>query len=197
MSTNQKSNRNQRQTADEKLMEGLKKHQQAIPSLLIGGKSVKPADIIVVLQNRIHAADAVIPAKATWQAAVKAERDERAQSKALVSAVRQALQLAFAGSIDVLADFGLKPRKTPTRSPEDKVAAAAKAQATRAARHTMGRKQKARITGTVAPPAAPATSPASPSHDVPVPTAAPTTAPAPSPAPAQPTTPAQPAPRTP
>jgi hypothetical protein len=44
----------------------------------------------------------------------------------------------------------MKPRKAPAaRTPEEKIAAAAKAKATRAARHTMGSKQKAKVKGTV------------------------------------------------
>jgi hypothetical protein len=63
------------------------------------------------------------------------------------------------GSIDTLADFGLKPRKTRTpRTPEQKAASVAKSLATRAARHTMGSKQKAKVTG-AAPHAAPVTAP--------------------------------------
>jgi hypothetical protein len=70
--------------------------------------------------------------------------------------------VAFAGSIDTLADFALKARKPRTPlTPEQKAAAVAKAEATRAARHTMGPKQKAAIKGTV-PATAPATQPAAP-----------------------------------
>jgi hypothetical protein len=46
--------------------------------------------------------------------------------------------------VDALATFGLTPRKPRVVSPEARVAAAAKAKATRAARHTMGKKQKKR-----------------------------------------------------
>jgi hypothetical protein len=64
----------------------------------------------------------------------------------------------FAGSIDSLAVFGLKPRKVRAApKPEDQVAAALKAKATRKARMTMGPKQKAKIKGVV-----PETSPETP-----------------------------------
>ena len=55
----------------------------------------------------------------------------------------------FAGLFDTLADFGLSPRKVAVVSPEARVAAVAKTKATRAARHTMGAKQKKAIQGDV------------------------------------------------
>jgi hypothetical protein len=79
--------------------------------------------------------------------------------------MRQALLVAFADQVDVLADFGLTGRKTRVVTPEEKVTAAAKARATRAARHTMGKRQKAAIKGALEPsaseaaPAVPASEP--------------------------------------
>jgi hypothetical protein len=57
---------------------------------------------------------------------------------------------AFGNQPDVLADFGLVPRKAPTPlTVEQKAAAAAKRKATRAARNTMGAVQKKKVVGTV------------------------------------------------
>jgi hypothetical protein len=159
MATKSNINRTQQQDGDQKLIDGLNKHNQTITSLMIGGTSQTTAAIIAVLQKRIDSAKTVVSSRATWQSEVKADHDERAQTKVFVSGLRQALQVAFAGSIDTLADFGLKPRKTRApRTPEQKAAAAAKAKATRAARHTMGSKQKAKVRG-AAPVATPAPAP--------------------------------------
>jgi hypothetical protein len=49
----------------------------------------------------------------------------------------------------VLADFGFAPPKAATRTPEEKAAAAAKAKATREARHTLGKSQKKTVKGNV------------------------------------------------
>lgn len=170
-------NRTQFQNVDQKLIDGFNKHAQTIPSLLIGGTSLKTADIIGTLQARLAAANAAVSTRATWQTAVKADHDERAKTKVFLSGLRQALLVAFAGSIDTLADFGLVARKASVISPEKKLAAADKARATRAARHTLGKKQKAAIKGTVAAPApAPSASPPGP---------VPAHEPAPAPAPKQ------------
>lgn len=173
------ANRTQQQTADQNLVDGLKKHEQTLSSLVIGGTSLKTADILSILQARITARGGAVSSKATWQTDVKADHDERAKTKTFVSGLRQALQVAFAGSIDALADFGLKARKVRVTTPEQKAAAAAKAKATRAARHTMGSKQKAKVKGTV-PQTAPATPPSpAPALTPPKPADLPATGPAP------------------
>jgi hypothetical protein len=160
MATKNIANRTAQQAADQKLMDGITKHEQAITSLTIGGTSFKPADILTILQARIAAANTTLSTRATWQSAVLADKGELTKTKTVVSGIRQAILLMFAGAVDTLADFGLKPRKVrAVLSPAEKAAASAKAKATREARHTMGSKQKASIKGT-APQAAPATLPA-------------------------------------
>ncbi|MGO9838035.1 MAG: hypothetical protein ACLP1X_27960 [Polyangiaceae bacterium] len=143
-----KISRHRHQLADKSLLDGLNKHGQSLPPLLIGGRPLQATDLIAMLQGRIDAAGAAEATKASWLTAVKADYDERAKTRTAVSGLRQALHIAFDGSIDVLADFGLAPRKVAVMTPEQKTAATAKAKATRAARHTMGKRQKAEITGT-------------------------------------------------
>ena len=63
--------------------------------------------------------------------------------------MKQGLLVAFAGQLDTLADFGLTARAKHVATPEEKLASTAKAKATRAARHTMGSRQRAKIKGTV------------------------------------------------
>jgi hypothetical protein len=173
MATNNKTDRTTRQVADQKLIDGLNKHSSTFSSLVIGGQSYTTAAIIGLLQGRIATANAVTTTHATWEAAVLADQDERTKTKQFVSGLRQALKVAFAGSVEQLTDFGLKgPKAKPPRTPEQKAAAAAKAKATRAARHTMGPKQKAAIKGTV-PATAPEAQPAAPAPTPPTPPVAP------------------------
>jgi hypothetical protein len=87
------------------------------------------------------------------KAAAKAKiADELAQASPLrshMAAFVAFVKVAFGKSPDVLADFGLKPRKMKTPlTIEQKAAAAAKRKATRAARHTMGTSQKKKVKGT-------------------------------------------------
>jgi hypothetical protein len=148
MSTRQ-PNREEQQTADQKLADGLTKHAQTLASFTVAGTSIATADLIATLQKRQATAAAADSTRDTWRAALQAERDERRKSQPTVSAVKQVLHVMFAGSIDTLADFGLSPRKVAVVSPEARVAAVAKAKATRAARHTMGPRQKQAIKGNV------------------------------------------------
>src|SRR5580700_3853955 len=133
-----KKNRTDQTAAEQKLSDGVNKHAQAIAPFVIAGATVTAKDIITNLQTLIASASTVEATKATWQDAVKADKDERAKLKAFVSSVKQALLLAVAGSIEALADFGLTPRKVRVQTPEKKAAAAAKGKATRAARHALG-----------------------------------------------------------
>jgi hypothetical protein len=176
-----KENRNDEITADQTLIDGLNRNAASIPSIVIGGASVTTNDIVATLQSRVDTARAASSARATWLAAVQADRAERDKTKTFVSGLRQALLVAFVGQVDTLAQFGLTPRKPHVVSPDKKVAAAAKAKATRAARHTMGKKQKASIKGTVEP-----TVPAVAVPTLPTPNPTPTAAPAPAPVPPAP-----------
>jgi hypothetical protein len=144
------TNRSSQESADQKLIDGFTKHSATLATLVIGGTSYKTTDVITIVQGLLNSAKAVVTSRATWQAAVAADKAERAKQKTFISGVRQSLLVAFGGSIDVLADFGLAPHKARTApTPEQKQAAAAKAKATRAARHTMSTKQKKAVKGDV------------------------------------------------
>jgi hypothetical protein len=168
-----RKNRIDQNAADQKLADGLTQNAATIPSLVVGGVTVSNKDIVTTLQARIAARERSASTRATWRAAVQAERDQSDGSRTLVFGVKEALKVMYAGQIEALGGFGLiarKPRTPP--SPEQKAAAVKKAEATRAARHTMGARQRAKITGdnpTGAEPArppvqAPATPPTQPTQ---------------------------------
>ncbi len=169
-------NRTDEITADQNLIDGLNKHAATITVIVLGGATATTKDIVATLQSRIDSAKAASSTRAAWLAAVQADQAERDRTKTYVSGLKQALLVAFVGQVDTLADFGLTGRKPRVVTPEQKLAAAAKAKATRAARHTLGSKQKAAIKGTVVP-----TAPATAAAPVPAPIPTPPEAPAPSP----------------
>src|SRR5271166_2001277 len=111
MNTPSSKSRITSQAADQKLIDGFKKHAADIVSLVIGTVTIKTADIGAVLQARLATANTAQSTRATWQAAVQADRDERAKTKPYVDGVKQALQVVLSGSIEGLADFGLTARK--------------------------------------------------------------------------------------
>ena len=128
------------------------------------------------MQGLVNSAKAVVSSRATWQTNVAADIDERAKHKRhSCPAFARSLLVAFGGSIDVLADFGLAPPKartplTPAEGEKQAAAAKGKGDAGRASHH--GREAKRRkITGataaslpsgdaTKAPATSPATTPA-------------------------------------
>jgi hypothetical protein len=154
-----KRNRPDESAADQRLIDGFNRNGAAIPPILIAGTTATTNDIIATLQGRIDASRQVLSARATWQAAVQADRLEQEKTKRFLSGLRQTLLVAFDGKIDTLADFGLAPRRVHVATPEENLARTQKILATRAARHTMGSKQKAAIKGTVSPRPAPSASP--------------------------------------
>ena len=159
------------------MLAGVQKFLVQYPSLYVGGQSMTPSAIVTALQNRINASQAAQAAEVARAAAVKANLNERAQSATFEQGLRQVVQGMYSQSPDTLAVFGLKPRKSTKKTVATKTEAVAKNKATRAARHTMGPKQKLEITG--------ATPAAGNSGTSPAPAAASGT----SPAPASPTTP--------
>jgi hypothetical protein len=101
-----------------------------------------------------------IPAKAAWQEALKAMREAQVTVVPVIKAYRNWLLATYGDAPGVLADYRVAPRKKPAPLTTDQQAAAlAKREATRAARHTMGPKQRKQVKGTVpvttTPPAAP------------------------------------------
>ncbi|HEY6460046.1 MAG TPA: hypothetical protein VIY73_07835, partial [Polyangiaceae bacterium] len=150
MATKPRNTKTDQQSADQKLVAGLQKHEATVSSILIAGVPVPTTSIITTLQSRITARTTTVTSRAAWQDDVQAEKVTVSQSQKTVNRTKQALQVMFAEQIGTLSDFGLtgpKPR-TPLTT-EQKAAAQAKAEATREARHTMGSKQKAKIKGTV------------------------------------------------
>jgi len=147
------NNRLQRLASDQKLIDGVTKYLSKFAILPVGSQDLAPADIVKILQSRIDSCQAVVAAEAARNTAVKADRDERAKTAILVSSLRRMVVGMFSQSPDTLATFGLKAPRLSKKKVATKAAAVAKGVATRKARHTLGRKQKATIKGQ--PPATP------------------------------------------
>jgi hypothetical protein len=98
--------------------------------------------------------EASAKAKADYSATVQAERTQRAK---VTPTLRQFKNYVFAtfgdtqDAISVLADFGLKPRKSKSLTAVQQVEAQGKAKATRKARGTLSPAEKAKIKGTTVP----------------------------------------------
>jgi hypothetical protein len=146
----------------------------------IGNTTYTTAALVQLLESLAHAITAVNAAEATTADAVVARRGIEAKVNPVIRDYRRFLRVSFGTATEALADFGLTPPKARApRTSEQKAAAAAKLRATRAARGTASKKQKATIKGKVtgvaitpiveAAAAPPATTPATTSSAQPAP----------------------------
>jgi hypothetical protein len=140
----------------------------------LAGSSFTPDQITTELQSVVNLRTDVDAAKATAKAKLAAETAQMPALRTFMSAYVSFIKAAYGTSPDALADFGINPKARVQPTVEAKTAAAAKRKATRAARHTMGSRQKLGVKGdvtgiTVTPitapqptVAAPSTAPSSP-----------------------------------
>jgi hypothetical protein len=102
----------------------------------------------------------VTAAHAAWRAAALEGQKSEETSRTTVSAIRQTLLIMYASSPEVLADFGLSPRRAKRAlTAVETVQKTVKAKATRKARHTLGPRQKAKVKGNMSGEAATAAAP--------------------------------------
>jgi hypothetical protein len=137
-------------TLAQSLSAGVAKHLAGVTSMTLAGGSYTPAQITTKLSEVVSLHTDVDAAKASTQGKLAAEKAAMPALRTFMSALVTYIKAGYGGQPDVLADFGIQPPKP--RAPltvEAKAAAAAKRKATRAARNTMGSKQKKGVKGNV------------------------------------------------
>jgi hypothetical protein len=132
------------------LLAGIEKHFANVASLTFASTAHVTADIVKALKSLIAMRAAVETAKAASKAAVADEATDAPAIRALMADFDAFVKSQYSKSPDVLADFGLEPKKARTPTPAVKKAAAvAKREATRKARGTTGKKAKLAVKGDV------------------------------------------------
>jgi hypothetical protein len=144
---------------DRKAIAGIETHYGSAPAIVLGGESYAPSDVVKVFQDHLDALDAAAAAKAAFHVAIAAQEAAGAKAKALFQSLKVRALSDFANQADVLAAMGISLPKRRAPSVDTRATAKAKAKATRDARHTMGKRQKANIKGTV-----PSTTPTPPTQ---------------------------------
>ena len=151
MSTLNVPNKTTALARNKKISEGVNKHFSKVKSLTIGGDEYTPKALLAVLNAEDEASLAVDSTRAQLTAQVATHRS----AKVTAGELRSALKVYILGTygkkaVQMLGDFGMSVPKGPgERTVDEKSMAVAKTLATRAARHTMGKKQKLRVTGVV------------------------------------------------
>jgi hypothetical protein len=149
-----KNNRAAIEARDTKVSAALGAHFNATATFTIDGTTYTTVQLQQLLQSRTDAAHATDAAKAKWLTASAAERDLTQKTGAVLLGLKRQIVSTYGSKSQVVADFGFtpKPRKTTAKKT---ASAVDKRNATRAARHTMGSKQKAEISGESPAPALP------------------------------------------
>ncbi len=129
------------------LIKGLKT-RPATEQYMVDGKTVTAADWISLLQGDLAILVSVVDAEQLYRTTLKTRDEALPGIEKRSQTVRQVLKASFGRQNPMLTDFGIDPDKKPRAlSVEEKVERVGKNKATRAARHTMGKRQKAAITG--------------------------------------------------
>jgi hypothetical protein len=162
-----------------KLIAGTLKHPPTGP-LTVDGQPLTADALVQVLQGLVDALAKVSAARAQWQEALNEMHDVHAKVVPFIGRYRSVLAGMYGDAPATLEDYGLTPRKVPVpKTAEQKAAAAALRKATRAVRHTMGKRQRKAVKAS-----APVTKPESGAVQAPAgapsPAAQPTTATKPS-----------------
>jgi hypothetical protein len=161
-------NRTTIQGKDQQVIVGIQKELQSMPALYLGSQMFTPQTLEAFVQRRIDLGRAILTAKAAWEHAVATYETASPQTDLVIADLRHAVIGAFGRDSEKLATFGFVAPKLRVLSPEQRALAAKRAKATRKARNTMGKRQKALIKGevpaavAVAAPAGPATPGAAP-----------------------------------
>src|SRR5271166_5385806 len=101
----------------QKIVDGYTKYEGTAPSVMSAGVTLKPSDVIARFGARIAQAKSVDSAAANWHSLVHTDKSAAAAFQPLLSTVKQVLLGAYSTQLDVLADFGLTPRKKPVVPP--------------------------------------------------------------------------------
>ena len=134
----------------QRMLAGVKKHYASAGTMTFGSATFTPAEVEAFLQTFIDLRAEVEAAQALTRTKLMAEEAEGPILRSRMVTLAAFVRVAHGNSPDVLADFGLEPRKVAAPPTIEKQAeAAAKRKATRAARHTMGKRQKKAVKGTL------------------------------------------------
>ena len=132
------------------LIAGFEKHLATVTSLTLASVAYSPAQITTALTALVTLYAAVDAAKSVVKAKLTVEAAQAPALLSLMAALVSYVKLTYSESPDVLADFGLVPRKAPTPlTTAQRAVANAKSLATRKARGTASSKAKKAVKGNV------------------------------------------------
>jgi hypothetical protein len=131
------------QSRDAQVIAGIQKRLENDPPIVLAGVSYTAASMTALYQSQLNAITAVATATAQRTSAIQAYKALTATVDTVTPGLRDYLRQTYNNAPEVLADFGMTPKKAAAkRDPVTNVVAAARNAATRKARHTEGPKAK-------------------------------------------------------
>jgi hypothetical protein len=129
-----------------KTVTGLRKHF-AGQALTLNGRELAVEAVISQLDGVLKQIARAKAAWTAWKQELRTADAAVASAALLLSAVRELARARLGKKSVSVEDFGMKPYRYGKRTLATRLKAAAKSKATRAERHTMGPRQKAKIHG--------------------------------------------------
>jgi molybdopterin synthase catalytic subunit len=141
-------NRTAQQDSARKLLAGINSNLPAQTTVTLAGTQYTRDTLTASVQQDIDIADAATNARKAFFNAAAMARERLQERKPFYKGLQSYVENMFTDP-NVIAEFGFALRKAGTQDTTTKVAAVQKRAATRQARHTMGKNQKAGIKGNV------------------------------------------------
>jgi hypothetical protein len=142
-------NKTQRTNGNRKIVSGVQKHLNE--PITMQGVQYTPGKLARMFQEGIALADASDAATKAWRMAVTAEQSKAVELADLQARLRTHVISVYGEDSAEFTDFGFVPRKVTTPDAATKAEAVVKRGKTRAARRTMGSRQRAEVTGETEP----------------------------------------------
>ena len=138
------------QARDTQVIAGIAAHFTGATMFQFDGVAYKAKEIQQILQGRIDAASVTSAARAKWLTAAAAEQEKTTEVESILLGLKSHLVTTYGAKSQIVADFGFIPKKKKTTA-ETTATAVEKRAATRVARGTVGKKEKLKIKGVIAP----------------------------------------------
>jgi hypothetical protein len=139
-------------------MAGVEKHFAQTPTIVLDGVSTTPKALTATFQGAIDAISKAAAAEQAFHDAVDVQSTAVASAETDLAALHSLVKSQLGTTAAILGDFGFTETKRQVPTEAKKAAAVVKRAATRVARGTKGKRQKADIKGQV-PATTPVTTP--------------------------------------
>jgi hypothetical protein len=116
-------------------------------TFVLGGKAIKAKDLAAILQAAIAAVTEGAAAQINYRASIVKQKAAKATAAAYMPEIKSYIAIMYGKTSTTYATFGFAAPQPVKATPAVKAAAVVKRNATRAARGTLGKRQRSRIKG--------------------------------------------------